>query len=913
MERLNLNIRRQNRLYRLVSFLIPCAVMLLCLALSGYYPFGEDSIFRGDAYAEYYPYIVLLRRILRNGESLLYTWRSGLGISLIPTAAYFCINFFNLIAVLLPEAVLPAFFSIAACVRIGLCGYFFAILLQTIRPSLTPSAVAFSTMFALCGWMLGSMHQLVWMDSVALLPLICAGMIRAVRDGDARLYPIALGLCIAFNYYIGFIICVMIGLCWIALLIILKKPLRSLWKETLRFLGLSALGGGLSAVLLLPTFLALRTTPTYGSSVTSWTEFYATLQEMIGGLAPFQYIVLNVHPGLFGSGILLVLLLGAYLISGRISLRERLSGTVLFLFLMLSIAYAPLNYVWHGLHYPHVTVQRFGFLVPFVLALIGWRYTETMHDTPLKSQSKSCAVLRTAFAGILMAGFTAAVVWCAAKYCEVDIPLVIAVCAVLYLLLYAFGHFFPQKRGVFYAFLVILVTCEMGLNMYLQNNNMKPDDLGRVLPDSTVVQAAEEIRADDAKTPEALHRTAVRQGGALGDDLELLYDIPQGSSIFSSMLPEETGAFCAPLGFLYSGYTCVYRNTTPFAMLLTDMQYVISDKPVSCAKPMQSGAEETDFLPYRFDYDTDLGFCVPDVLQLPEDGDLLGCDVQEQIFRDMTGIDESLFTAIAPESVSSEFMEFQQDGDLYSMQSDEASQDPETEVKVRPALRIGYEIPEDGDYYLFFRWTDDADMMMKNCELQVNESNVYTYAPGVYEPYNQLCLAAGSVKKDDEVCFVMNMYPMARSSIYVRLVRFEDDVFRSGYERLHSTQLRLSEFAQSDFTGTVTAAENSVLYLSVPYDAGWTAYVDGREVPVERMLKAMSGVRVSAGTHEIRMSFMPEGLPVGAAVSGGCLLIWLVIAAVQTIRFRRERSSVQNVYDSAENEKDEKQHGTESV
>ena len=81
--------------------------------------------------------------------------------------------------------------------------------------------------------------------------------------------------------------------------------------------------------------------------------------------------------------------------------------------------------------------------------------------------------------------------------------------------------------------------------------------------------------------------------------------------------------------------------------------------------------------------------------------------------------------------------------------------------------------------------------------------------------------------------------------------------------------------------------------------------MDGSEVPVERMLKAMSGVRIPAGTHELRMSFMPKGLPAGAAVSGSCLLIWLVLVTVQTIRIRRSRSTAQNAPDRAENEENE--------
>ena len=73
MERLDRNTRKWNRIYRLLSFLIPLAVMLICMMLIQFYPFGDGLFLRGDANAEYYPYIVLFRRVMRSHESLLYS------------------------------------------------------------------------------------------------------------------------------------------------------------------------------------------------------------------------------------------------------------------------------------------------------------------------------------------------------------------------------------------------------------------------------------------------------------------------------------------------------------------------------------------------------------------------------------------------------------------------------------------------------------------------------------------------------------------------------------------------------------------------------------------------------------------------------------------------------------------------
>lgn len=890
-------VKRTNRIYRLLSFLIPFGVMLLALAAGGFYPFGKLSMFRGDASVEYYPYIIMFRRIIQSHESLFYTWRSGLGISLIPTFGYFGFNPFNLIAYFLPESVLPAYFSVTICVRIALAGYFFSILLQTIRQKLTPAAVAFSVMFALNSWMIGNSLQLVWLDSIALLPLICAGLVRAVRNRDYRLYIPALGFCIAFNYYIGFIICVMTGLAWLALLIVDQKPLRTWFAEALRFLGTSAVGAGIGAVLLIPTALVLHQTSTFGDTVTNWKEFYCSIPMLIGSLSPFLDIALNTQPGYYASSILAVLLLGGYLVSEKLPLRERLCGLAVFLFIMLSIWYAPLNFVWHGLHYPHISVQRFGFLVPFVLAFMGWRFTDTLHDLPEKTAGKGITALRIIFGGILMLGFAAGVIYCAAASSAIDIPLVAAVFAGLYFLLYAFYRFCPKRVMPFYLCLLVLVCGELGLNFYLQNTALKTSAAWNyVIPDESIKQAAAAVSADIKSTPDSFGRTALNYPGIQLSDEELIYDIPQGSSVFNSLIPHEQFLFCEKMGFQSDhehGYCYLCRRLNPFAALLSDMQYAVSSQPVSGYDVLDSDRPDEKFHAYKAQQEMPLGFCIPDLIQLPSDHDMLACEAQSQLFQEMTGLDLPLFTKVPEYAHQSEGMTLNCSGERYDYQTFGIQNDMESEEKYHPSLKIEFRIPEDGSYYWYSSW--DAEVAgannVKLYTIRLNDDVVSEFAVMSKQPLRCESCAVGNCKKGDKVTFETKLFAGSTASLTVHLVKFNDEAYEKGYEILHESPLKLTSFSQDEFTGTVDAKKDSVLYLSLPYDEGWSAYADGKQVPVERVLDAMSGIRVSAGTHQIRMRFRPKGLITGAAVSGACILIYLILCIVYAVRLHKQKTA----------------------
>lgn len=74
----------------------------------------------------------------------------------------------------------------------------------------------------------------------------------------------------------------------------------------------------------------------------------------------------------------------------------------------------------------------------------------------------------------------------------------------------------------------------------------------------------------------------------------------------------------------------------------------------------------------------------------------------------------------------------------------------------------------------------------------------------------------------------------------------------------------------------VDATEPELVYISVPHDDGWSAYVDGRESPTVDSA-GMTLLPVEAGRHEIRFAYETPGLRVGIWVT---VASWLLFAAL---------------------------------
>ncbi len=108
------------------------------------------------------------------------------------------------------------------------------------------------------------------------------------------------------------------------------------------------------------------------------------------------------------------------------------------------------------------------------------------------------------------------------------------------------------------------------------------------------------------------------------------------------------------------------------------------------------------------------------------------------------------------------------------------------------------------------------------------------------------------------------------------LAQLDTDIMTDALQQLSSGGIDITAHENGGFTGTVTAAENQILFTSVPYDKGYTVKVDGREVEYGCFADTFLTIPLEPGTHEITLSYRPVGLVAGCVMGSIALLLILV-------------------------------------
>lgn len=74
-------------------------------------------------------------------------------------------------------------------------------------------------------------------------------------------------------------------------------------------------------------------------------------------------------------------------------------------------------------------------------------------------------------------------------------------------------------------------------------------------------------------------------------------------------------------------------------------------------------------------------------------------------------------------------------------------------------------------------------------------------------------------------------------------------------------------------SGSIDISQRKMLYLSVPYSKGWTAYVDGQKADIQKVNTAFMGIMLDEGHHDVELVYETPGLRTGALVSLGALVV----------------------------------------
>ena len=183
-------------------------IILLVYFCYSIIPFGDGIIYRMDLYHQYGPLFSELYDRLISGETLIYSWNTGLGSSFLG-------NYFNYLSSPISFIILlfghkNTFEAVAAMIAIKavISSMSMSYYLKKSQNSDGLSVAAFGIMYAFCGYFIAYYWNVMWIDAMYILPFIVLGIEKIINTGKSKTYIIALTLAIFSNYYIGFMLCI---------------------------------------------------------------------------------------------------------------------------------------------------------------------------------------------------------------------------------------------------------------------------------------------------------------------------------------------------------------------------------------------------------------------------------------------------------------------------------------------------------------------------------------------------------------------------------------------------------------------------------------------------------------------------------------------------------------------------------
>ena len=104
-----------------------------------------------------------------------------------------------------------------------------------------------------------------------------------------------------------------------------------------------------------------------------------------------------------------------------------------------------------------------------------------------------------------------------------------------------------------------------------------------------------------------------------------------------------------------------------------------------------------------------------------------------------------------------------------------------------------------------------------------------------------------------------------------------------------ATAASVFQMNNSGFHAEITLEKENLVFFSVPYDDGFTAYVNGQEADIVEVDEGLMAVLCPAGENSIDFVYQPDGIRLSRALTWGGIVVWLAYTAYFVWRKRRTK------------------------
>lgn len=864
---------------------------------------GTSFIINGDGVSQYFPRIIYFSRyikelfanILRGNFQLpMYDFRIGLG-----TEITYSLEPLYFIYALFDESHMEFAYNLVTVLRFYLAGVSMSIFCLYFKKDYFSTFLA-SVVYVICGFALygGSMHTM-FMIPMIMLPLLILSMEEIIRKKRWYLCTIFVAISLFSNYYFLYMNTIAMGVYFLVRFFCQKekgkKTVKNFFSRAAVICGSYLLGVAMSCIVLVTTFGMYLGSGRTSSAVIKMPSmlFYRAewllscfLTFITTANSPGEWLKLGFLP------IALIAVVFLFLRKGRKELK-------IFSFVVLIfMAFPVFGFIFSGFSTP---INRWCYMASFLVAfLVADCYRDMCRME--KREMQICGGV------VLLYGFLAFF----AKYkstifAQIGFVLLVLTFAVLLICQEGYKKVTLAGKKCLMLVLTAVLVFYQGYSLFHMEGRIRgyaPADTALEEVIDTPLAAVEEVGDD------SFYRCAVPYLKYYNSNAPFLLDYNSNTNICSTF----NGNIMEYLEMMGSTDYSITQllgmgNRTFLNNLASVKYYATYENP---KKPLAYGSEEIlkttvndkETTVYENKYALPLGYTYEEAVSEEE---LEQYDVLErqEVLMQKVLLSASEDTGNSDAVISGKTLP------ILSKEEDGAQLEDHALI-AGDGVDTSYTSAEEGSFKLtlYFSGEENAEtyLVLKNALLEgdmseepikltiMSEGSKYTYS-FVPDDYRY---------KTGQKDFVFNLgyHEDAITSCTVIMgregtIQFDSleiysqpmDNLADYTEKLTENVLENIEVGTNEVTGTISLNQEKTLVLSIPYQNGWKAYVDGEETELLQANYMYMALPLEAGDHTIKLTFEIPGVKYALVIMPGAVVVLIVLCFISWLLKKRKKKA----------------------
>ncbi|MCQ2467964.1 MAG: YfhO family protein [Clostridia bacterium] len=912
-------------------FFITFLIYTFLLFLNGLIPFGDTYLLLSDLKAQFAPYLILFKNHIKELDfssfvsSFTYTSVLAGGKNFMATFGYYMCSPLNWLVFLFKDYQIDYAIVLIIGLKISFASSFMTMFLRKRAVNKNSNwPVLLGITYAFTSYALVYLFVIIWLDGYALLPLLLYFIEKLIDERKKSGIVATLLVLFVANLYVSYMVGVFSFFYLVARLIYKNKIEKSIEpKAALRIVGkfiaiavscIFALG-----VFIIPVGLGILSnrdvlTNTNKSSAVTFKGIEILDQFLLGNVGEFNTTFSSNLPFIFVS-LLFTILLVVFFVSKTISKTQKYYfGTILALaYISFNIAF--LDIAWQAFDKPNWFNHRFSFVFFPVFYVIALQVIEKIEEISVKDIVKSSAVV---VAILILAQSFGKI----AKDGTNFVLNLLFIVGYTLLLLAIKRDKWPEqlknmkKLSAAILSLVLIVECSC-INALFSDNISSYRSTGS---STNYENEAYLLQLSVGAVGDSCYRMGFEPGyydpkvEMVAEEETPLIGNYRSINVFDSNSNKSYGRFLKQLGHLssfnyfYGGYGYIAEPTDAFFSIPVVFK-TSDDYSGKVLKDLSDG--DSRLVTYFTGKVLPIGFAV--------DSKAMNFDFyqleRKELLKDYFKFQNDWYKSMFPESFTEDFYtshRVMKDKEItlynasyypadkigYSLDASYTIDPTSNDSSARPyqvrntiarqdsalpiIVSINYDVTKTGEQY----FSVVADRLLDEMTIYVNGKEL-TYISA--ESYYSRIIRLGYFEEGDQIEVVIKSNKDIFSYQDFYFATIDSEVFAEQLEKVDRNKVVVDKYENGNVMFTTNLSDGDMLLTSIPYEDGWTCYVDGVEKEITQYQDALIAVDAGSGTHKVELKFAAPGIKPGLVMSavGVVMLIALFVVDNKTKKAKK--------------------------